>query len=334
MKVYPIACESLGTRSFSHIVVTDDVVIMIDPSVSLAPTRFGLPPHPLEIAASWKSRRTILDLIDKVDVIIQTHYHADHYTMGFQRNYEFTNRKTFEVIYSQDKIILAKDHKHHLNFNQQKRAKWLWKKKNLDIKIADSSEYEFGDTKITFSDPVFHGIDSKRGCVVETFIEDCKSSYLYSSDVCGPATKEATDFVLEKSPDTVILDGPTVYHPNVTQEEKEVAFSNLKLIVDNIPNVYIDHHFLRIKNWSEILKEKIGKVLPSFSQLNNQKPFLLEAIRKELHQLHPVNEKFYTNFNNGIYSREKFNQLLKDFNYYKYWLILRSDVELMIERRI
>ena len=49
MRVKPLAFESLGVRSMSTLVEVDDLNIVIDPSISLAPNRFRLPPHPVEI---------------------------------------------------------------------------------------------------------------------------------------------------------------------------------------------------------------------------------------------------------------------------------------------
>ena len=48
LKVAPLAFESLGARSSALSVETDDLKIVVDPAVSLAPKRFGLPPHTVE----------------------------------------------------------------------------------------------------------------------------------------------------------------------------------------------------------------------------------------------------------------------------------------------
>ncbi|MHA1398106.1 MAG: hypothetical protein ACTSSF_10455, partial [Candidatus Heimdallarchaeaceae archaeon] len=116
-----------------------------------------------------------------------------------------------------------------------------------------------------------------------------------------------------------MVDGIAYYHPQVSEEEKNIAFANLKRIVDEIKDIYIDHHFLRFLDWKMVLKEKIGKILPAFSEINNQKPFLLEAKRKQLHSDYPVEKKFYSEFDLGNYSREYFDQLLRDFKYNQYW---------------
>jgi len=48
-RVEPLAFDSMGIRSMATKVVIDEVAITIDPSVSIAPRRYGLPPHPKEL---------------------------------------------------------------------------------------------------------------------------------------------------------------------------------------------------------------------------------------------------------------------------------------------
>ena len=79
MKIVPLAAESLGVRSSATFVETTDVRILIDPGVSLAPVRFGLPPHPLEIRAMNESWRTIKEYAARSDILVITHYHFDHF---------------------------------------------------------------------------------------------------------------------------------------------------------------------------------------------------------------------------------------------------------------
>ena len=319
MDIFPISCESLGSRSFAHFIITKDVNILIDPSVSLAPRRFGLPPHPLEIAVSWISRRTILELISLTDVLIQTHYHGDHFTLGVNRAYEFTNIDVFNQVYSPHLIILAKDPEENLNYNQQKRAKWLWKKAGLNIHIADNNVFKFGETEIKFSSAVPHGYDTKRGCVVETLVTDSSMKYLYTSDVSGPSSQEAVSFILEVNPDVLVLDGPSTYHPNVFEEEIKAAFTNLKIITKKLSKVFIDHHFLRTVEWKKILQKEIGEILPAFSQIQNREPLLLEATRKNLYEEINFDQDFHTKFLKGEDYSVYFKELLKNQGYLNYW---------------
>jgi len=328
MEIIPLACESLGTRSFSHLVITEDVKILIDPSVSLAPRRFRLNPHPLEIAASWISRETILKAVSLSEIIIQTHYHADHFTLPECRIYEFTNKNVFEKIYSKEKTIYAKDPENNINYNQKKRAKYLWKNKKRKLFEAEGISFQIGNTRIKFSEAVPHNIDERLGFVFETVVDDGKTKYLYTSDVSGPVSEKATEFILNEEPDILVLDGPTYYHPRVSKKEKEIAFKNLNIIIESIEEIYIDHHhFLRKKNWKEKLEKEVETKLPAFSQIINLEPIILEAMRKELFKEIEVQEEFYSLLEQGLVNTDFYLKILKENKIDTYWQKIREKIE-------
>ncbi len=57
-RIVPLAFDSFGVRSMATFVETDNLRILIDPGVSLAPIRYGLEPHPLEwerLNETWKT---------------------------------------------------------------------------------------------------------------------------------------------------------------------------------------------------------------------------------------------------------------------------------------
>ena len=79
MKIELIAFDSLGVRSMCTFVETKDTSILIDPSASLAPNKFGLPPHPKEIERLNELWQLIVKKARKAKVLIISHYHYDHY---------------------------------------------------------------------------------------------------------------------------------------------------------------------------------------------------------------------------------------------------------------
>ncbi|MEW6329676.1 MAG: MBL fold metallo-hydrolase, partial [Candidatus Micrarchaeota archaeon] len=79
MKITPLAFDSLGTRSMCTFIETKDVNILIDPGVALAPSRYGLPPHSLELERLAEHWRTIKEHARSADIMIITHYHYDHH---------------------------------------------------------------------------------------------------------------------------------------------------------------------------------------------------------------------------------------------------------------
>jgi len=73
MKFLPISSDSLGVRSLSVYVETKDLKMIIDPSAALGPSRYGLPPHPLEIEALEKTKKEIESIARGCDLLVISH---------------------------------------------------------------------------------------------------------------------------------------------------------------------------------------------------------------------------------------------------------------------
>ncbi len=297
MKVFPIACESMGTRSTCHLVITDDTIILIDASVALGPRRYGLPPHPLEVAMSYLCRRVILDVASVAEHVTVTHYHADHYSLPWRRMYEFSDAMVATKIY-ENKIVWAKK-TDTMNYNQRKRAYWLWKQEDLDVRPADGASFVMGETRIQFSGPLYHGTSKTRmGTVVAVSISDGNEKWMYTSDVSGPADDKILEFIRLEEPDFVVVDGPAAYHPRVSSEEVSKSFQNLAMVYDMVPTVIVEHHFLRGVDWEELLKERVGvdsKKILTMADIAKVPRTFLEQDRKHLHQRDPPPKEFYQN---------------------------------------
>ncbi|MEM1833555.1 MAG: hypothetical protein QXG06_04950, partial [Desulfurococcaceae archaeon] len=79
VKIKLIGFDSMGTRGMATVIDIDGFKVFIDPGVNIAPRRYGLPPHPLELEALEKHLDEIhRETIDS-NVLIITHYHRDHY---------------------------------------------------------------------------------------------------------------------------------------------------------------------------------------------------------------------------------------------------------------
>ncbi len=298
MKVLPVSFDSLGTRSMATFVETDDVKFFIDPGVSLAPTRYGLPPHPLEIKKMENDWKKIVDLAKKSDILIVTHYHYDHHN-------PFENLEIYK-----NKIVLIKHPTEKINLSQKNRAAYFLEQiKNLpkQLEYADGREFKFGKTRIKFSGPVFHGTNSRLGFVIEVLIEEKKYKFIHTSDVEGPSQEDQTQFILKNRPNLVILDGPLsymIYRFGVKALENSIQ--NMIKIVENCPleALIIDHHFLRDLKWREkiatvfeVANRKKVKVLTA-AEFVGKEIEMLEAKRKELYQKYPemkveIRKKFF-----------------------------------------
>jgi predicted metallo-beta-lactamase superfamily hydrolase len=300
LDIIPLAAESLGTRAMCLLIRTVDQVILFDPSVSLGPRRYGLPPHIDEIGSAYLSRQLILDVVTYAKIIIQSHYHGDHFTLGEHRPYEFTNNLIFQKVYGhRDKIILAKDNNTNINYNQKKRAHSLWKQSEIQIHSADNKTFRFGQTRIIFSPPLPHG-PVQGSWVVSVIISDPTSKILITSDVNGPSSNEALEFILSYDVDIIILDGPSTYHPKQTSQQNFDAFERINRIVDLDSSLIIDHHFLRDINWKSILTELgILNKIETLANLVNLPPMCLESLRKKLHEDNPLPLDYQNKFISG-----------------------------------
>ncbi|MEM2109127.1 MAG: MBL fold metallo-hydrolase [Candidatus Odinarchaeota archaeon] len=288
MLIKPLAFESFGVRSMCTFVETRSVRVLIDPGVSLAPYRFGLTPHPVELKALSDSWKIVLEYAGKADVILITHYHFDHFN-PFEDTYIY-----------EGKTVLVKHPKNNINFSQIKRSKFFLDKIHglpERLEFADEREFKFGDTLIKFSSPVYHGTGPQLGYVLEVLFDD-GYKMLYTSDVEGPATGEQLNFILGCEPNTVILDGPMTYMLGYRYsfESFEKSLQNILKIIENdrLEKIIIDHHALRDIEWRERLRSIFefarnkNVLVLSAAEFAGLPVNLLEARRRELYEQLPV----------------------------------------------
>ncbi len=282
MKIIPLAFDSLGTRSMSTYVKTKDVKILIDPAVSLSPIRFGFMPHPKEISRQKKQWETIKNRAKETDIIIVSHYHLDHYNPD-------------DISIYKGKKVFLKHPKEMINQSQSERAGLFIpkiRKIAKELTYADGKVFEFGKTKVTFSPPVYHGINDKLGYVIQTLVDDGKERFIHTSDVEGPAMDDQLEFIIKNNPTVVFLDGPLSYMIyKYGNRALETSFQNMMHIMEDtdIKKLIVDHHYVRDPEY----KERIERVT-AFGKKHNcdvctaaeflgKKIDTFEARRKELY---------------------------------------------------
>lgn len=274
MEVLPLVSDSLGVRSMATLVKTKDSKIFIDPSAALGPSRYGLSPAKQEIDALNNYKYKIHELALECEILIISHYHYDHYD-------------PYENFYSRKKIF-AKDRKKNINASQKNRAIEFEKivKDICELVYCDAKSFQFGDTKIKFSEPFPHGPEGIRlGYVLMTTIEE-EMKILHASDVQGPVANKAKDYIISENPDILIIDGPPSYFLGwkFSKKNLEKAEENLVEIIEKTNcEVILDHHLLRDLNY----KERFSKVyekgnVKTFAEYQNLENNMLEAHRKEL----------------------------------------------------
>lgn len=288
-KVTPIGFESLGVRSMATYIQTDDSLIVIDPSASLAPYRYSLPPHEIEWRRLHEVVAEISDILKDADAFVVTHYHYDHHDPA----------KLIDPNVYRGKIALIKDPYNFINISQRIRASKFINKvlrgRVKSLEIIDGRDLKIGDVRLRFSRPIPHGPNNKLGYVVMLAVIHDDGRLIFTSDVEGPLNNYEVDFVLSNEPNLVIIDGPPTYLlPNNYSKEllNKALVLNAKILCNAVSLNYLilDHHLLRDINYIEFYNEIVricskSSVRPiTAAEFLGREPQLLEARRRELYE--------------------------------------------------
>lgn len=284
-------------------VETPDVRILIDAGVALGP-RFRKLPHPREYLARNECRARIRDLAGKADVVVVSHYHNDHHTPNYTETVWLgSSYEESEEIY-RDKIILAKDVRNAINFNQRRRG-WMFQRfvKRIGSKceVADGKAFEYGATKVKISAPMPHGEEgTELGWVLMTSIESNEDRIMHASDVQGPMSDLTARLIVKEKPSVLILGGPPVYLKGVRVDEASIrkGMKNASHIACQVPTTIFEHHVLRSENWKEEAREvfeegaRKGREVMTAAEYLKEPPRLLEMRRQQLYDEEPPSEEF------------------------------------------
>jgi len=303
IKIVPLAEESLGVRSMCTYVETPDVRVLLDAGVSLGPNRFGFPPHPREYEALAECRKKVAEAAERAEVVTISHYHFDHHTPSYTDwCFNWSSEDTARQIY-EGKLVLAKSYRDKVNFSQRRRG-WVFAKTGgkyaEKLEYADGKTFNFGQTKLKFSEPVFHGPeDSQLGWLLMTTIEHESERFLFASDVQGPMHTPTLPVILLEKPQLVIIGGPPVYLMGlVKQEHVQIGMQNLEDLVKDVSTTVLEHHLLREEKWRELSQpildsasKKGNSVVTAaeFLKINNN---FLESRRKLLFETEPPSSEF------------------------------------------
>ena len=275
MDVTPVAFESLGVRSMATYAEAGGKKVFIDPSAALGPSRYGLPPHGLELDALSESKRRIRELALKSDILIITHYHYDHHDPG-------------ETFYK-NKTVLAKDIKENINKSQMQRGRYFAEQmpESCDLRPADGGTFSFNGLTVTFSPPLPHGPEGIRlGYVLMCRLEHEGDVIVHASDVQGPVDVKAADWIIKAKPRLLIMDGPPTYflgYKFSTGDMVKAKENLLRIIRETGCEVILDHHLLRDPKYRERFAEvyATGRARSAAEYLGVENN-LLEIRRKEL----------------------------------------------------
>jgi uncharacterized protein len=305
IRVTPLAAESLGVRSMCTYVETDDVKILLDAGVSLCPYRFGLPPHPKEFEAIIRCREKIVDAAEKVDVVTLSHYHFDHHTPSYEDwLVNWTEEgETAKQIYA-GKTVLIKNPREKINASQRQRG-WMFQrtagKHAAKLEVADGKSFIFGETRIRFSEPVFHGSENSfLGWVLMSIIEFHDEKLMFAPDVQGPMSEHTFALIQDEKPQLLIIGGPPLYLTGFKVDEKQIqlGMEHLEKIVENVPLTIMEHHVLRDEKWRDKTENlfrranAMGHKILTASEFLGKDNECLEAVRRRLFVENPPPREF------------------------------------------
>jgi predicted metallo-beta-lactamase superfamily hydrolase len=283
MRILPLAFDSLGVRSTATWVETD-LKILIDPGVSFAPLRYGLPPTELELKRLEELSQKVHEYAHEADILTISHYHYDHYFP--------------EADFYTDKILLIKDPKKRINRSQKGRGKeflkWVKDSPKL-LEFADGREFKFRQTELLFSPPFYHGGEGSRlGYVLACSIKYRNRKLIHASDVQGPQVKATTDWIIQQNPDILILSGFPTMLLGFRSSKFGLHQSNNNLLrilsESKVKTMILDHHLARDVNYMNKIEEvtkqasDLRKKLITAAEFLGKEPELLEAKRKEFYK--------------------------------------------------
>jgi predicted metallo-beta-lactamase superfamily hydrolase len=285
-------------------VETPDVTILLDAGVSVCPNRFGLPPHPCEFAAIAHCRETIAHAAEKADIVTISHYHFDHYTPSFEDwlcNWTEADASSARIY--RGKLVLAKNPREAVNYSQRERG-WIFGKTGgkaaKRLEFADGKAFVFGETRISFSSPVPHGLDgTPLGWVLMCTVDCGGDKFMCAPDVQGPMSSGTLKLIQAEKPQLLMLGGPPLYLTGfkVTEGQMKMALENLTKVIQSARVTILEHHLLRDQNWRSWAQAVIAggglahQVLTAAEALGGTEQ-LLEARRKEMFEKHPPSNEF------------------------------------------
>jgi predicted metallo-beta-lactamase superfamily hydrolase len=279
-----LGTESLGVRSLSCVVEVENRKIVIDPGLALGYRRYGLLPHPAQVAVGEQMRRKILaELKDATDVVM-SHFHGDHVPLPDANPYQLKAQQAAPLCRTPQ--FWTKGSR-GLSDNMLRRRESLGKVLGRGLPNAEGQ----GDGLLAFSPPMPHGRpNTKLGTVMMTRIEWEGTVFVHASDI-QLLDGEAVSFILDWQPDIALAGGPPLYLPWLSSEYREAAWKNAWRLARHVDTLILDHHLLRCEeglSWLDRLSSETGHRVICAADFMERPRCSLEARRRQLYEEMPV----------------------------------------------
>ena len=303
MNIEIIGTESLGVRGMCCFVETKGRKILIDPGIALGYTRYGLFPHPYQVAFDERIQKMIIKKWSEATDIVISHFHGDHVPLKNANPYQLDLKK---LIGLNPNIRIWTKYLNNLSTIEKKRAIELSIVLNKDLIEAEEKK----EGPLTFSGKVTHG-DSKNKSVtvMMTKIEE-DFIFVHASDI-QLFNSEAVSKIIEWKPDIVFVGGPPLYlAKRISKKQIDRAWDNAKKLSQVSDFLIIDHHLMRsmegelwLKSLNSITKNKII----CGADFMRKPRTLLEARRQDLYKNMPVPQNWHDMYAQGKTKTDYYN---------------------------
>jgi uncharacterized protein len=302
MKIEIIGCESLGVRGMCCFVETKNRKILIDPGTALGYSRYGLLPHPCQVAEDESVQKKIIKRWSEATDVVISHFHGDHVPLLEANPYQLDLKKIIGL--NPDIRIWTKNFIHMLP-NEKKRAESISDILNKELIEAEEKE----EKDIAFSGQVPHG-ESKNNSVTVMMTKIAEDNILVHAPDIQLFDTETVFKIIKWKPDIVFAGGPPVYlSDRIPEKLIKKAWDNAVMLSSKVKILIIDHHLMRSRE-GEIWLDKLNSI--SENQIICGADFmkrprkLLEADRKKLYKSIPVDSNWHKMYSEGKFSAKKY----------------------------
>jgi predicted metallo-beta-lactamase superfamily hydrolase len=305
MEIEIVAAESLGVRSLCTMVRTRDRKILIDPGLALGYTRFGLLPHPLQVAVDERIQRRIIHEWTTATDIVISHFHGDHVPLADANPFQLNLGKVASL--NPHAVIWAK--RAQLSPMEAKRARVFSLALNNTVIAAEGKSAGI----ISFSQPVPHGKAEGLEKVIMTRIQE-DFTFVHASDI-QLLNDEAISQIVSWRPDMVLASGPPLYLHKLAGEDVERARQNALILSQKVATLILDHHLLRSLEgaaWLDDLNSKAPRNIVCCADFMGRPRMLLEAQRPRLYEEMPVPEAWHISYAQGRARTERYWNLARE----------------------
>jgi predicted metallo-beta-lactamase superfamily hydrolase len=282
-------------RGLSCVVEVKERKIVIDPGLALGYRRYGLLPHPAQVAVGEQVRRKIVAALEDATDVVMSHFHGDHVPLPDANPFQLKAQQVAPLC--QGVRLWAKGPS-GLSQNMMSRTQSLCKVLGRELPNAEGQR----DGPMVFSPPVPHGEPhTKRGTVMMSRIEDEDGVFVHASDI-QLINDEAVSLILAWRPDIVLADGPPIYLPWLSSKKRARAWDNALRLARGVDTLILDHHLLRCEeglSWLDRLSSETGHDVICAADFIGHPRCLLEAWRTRLYEEMAVPDGWHDAYSRG-----------------------------------